>query len=546
MQPSVDQEAGIETVGTVEERIEGREQGIKLKRIRNSLLKISKCIPPEILGYIFLLTVARDQDHSLYSATHFEGSKRRPYVFLLVCHHWFEVASNIEELWSHWGDTLEDWNKWCHRHKASPVDLVLDGHKCYPEVPSNLLQGELRDRATRDKIRQIKFKGNHPNFMGFILSCLTPDGEGVQEKRLESLIFYSPTIPEELPNFFARSRLPFLRYLEISGTLTTPLWDHLASQTTRLTVLSLQSGLKTSHPLTLSWLIPILIANPNLQDLSLSEVLPDKVEYTGNRVPLGHLKTIVLRGKFDSIFQLLRRLELPAVLDYTSLTVDDSTSAEIDSILVPYMKDLFRRDVRLKRPLLVKVSGTNYVTITVGLAVPLPKDGPMWPLVTISVAVTDQLHREWEQLAIDLTECIPQERVETLHTKHIEEVPEGLFVEMANLKYLWLEDLTLWDGFLQVDRNGRPPDWMLFPSLVTICLKDVTVGDDGDEWQPLIEFLEVRASEWYRLPLLYVTTEDDMCEEVADQIESLVGMFNFGIDPADDRVADHYAVGCAQ
>lgn len=157
---------------------------------------------------------------------------------------------------------------------------------------------------------------------------MTPDGESVRENT-ESINFHDTTIiPEELLNFLAQSRPTRLRYLGITGNLQMPLWDHFTSQTTRPTVLSLQLTQKLSLSTT-SQLISILVANPNLQRLSISEILPGDVDKSGSRIPLRHLKTIALTGIFRSIFRLLQQLELPATLDYTSLSMDNTLFDEI-------------------------------------------------------------------------------------------------------------------------------------------------------------------------------------------------------------------------
>ena len=84
-------EIHLDSILALEKEIEEHEKAIiKLKRTRNSLLNVSTLLPPEILGKIFRWSVVRAGD--------FDGLPKGSYNFLLVCHHWFEVASRAPEL----------------------------------------------------------------------------------------------------------------------------------------------------------------------------------------------------------------------------------------------------------------------------------------------------------------------------------------------------------------------------------------------------------------------------------------------------------------
>ena len=121
-------EINTKSILDLDKQIMGQETSIiKPKRTRNSLLNVSR-IPAEILGGIFLWNNV--------SWGTFGALEKRSHNFLLVCNYWFEVASSTAELWSFWGNNLEDWKKHNLRYPTAPLDLVLDGEnskrKCAP------------------------------------------------------------------------------------------------------------------------------------------------------------------------------------------------------------------------------------------------------------------------------------------------------------------------------------------------------------------------------------------------------------------------------
>ena len=83
------------------------------------MLNISVLVPPEILGYIFNLVVifSLSRMDSIYQCPEFNASAHRYwlgegwYNFLLVCHHWLEVAYATPEVWTFWGNSSEAWEK---------------------------------------------------------------------------------------------------------------------------------------------------------------------------------------------------------------------------------------------------------------------------------------------------------------------------------------------------------------------------------------------------------------------------------------------------
>ena len=523
----MDRETNSELIETLDQQIaEGKGDTIKLKRTRNSLLNISIRIPPEVLGYIFVWAIAREQDYPLHPLTCFKSLRKGSYSFLLVCHHWFEVASRTPEVWSFWGNTLEDWNKRYRCHRATAIDLVLQGHGVSSQVLDTPLQYALRDRATRDKIRQIHLQGNNHGLLGVILSTLTPDGEGVQKRSIKSIILQTVTIPEELLDFFAQSQLPQLQWLDITGTLHTSLWDHLASQTTHLTALSLQLFRSSLSPTT-SQLTSILISNPHLEDITLWHAsLPGKNDESEIQVPLPRLKSLTLGGNFWSVFRLLLRLELPAVVDRMSLHMENSTSEDIHQTLGPYMQNLFQRDTKLRYGLSVNIRVNNDFKVLVNHT-----DSFLQPSSEQSARFEISITGQPPDLVVkklhhDLMAFIPGERVESLRMEHTLEVPEAFFISMPNLGSLWLDNVTLSDGFLQPSLNGPHINKKLLPSLQTLCLVDLTVEDDN--WEPLITYLAHQATNGQEISFQLVNFKtSDVPARVRKQIEDLVKKLDF-------------------
>jgi len=283
-------ETNASSIRILEKQIkEGKGDTIKLKRDRNSLLNIATRVPPEILGYVFTQNLVRDQP--------FDGLQKGSYNFLLVCHHWFEVASNTPELWGFWGNTLQDWKKRHHRSGATPLDLVLVGDESDPGVPfDESLQNAVRARFIQDTIRQVHITSNDGELLAYIVSSLTPDDDGGQNENIESVVLENsgqPTV--NISDFFARSHLSKLRSLVLGGNLWISSWDHLASRTTLLTTLSFNiSGPPFLPTLTTSRLFSILTSNPNLQELTLTNAtLPDDVYGSAFKVQLRILKNSI-------------------------------------------------------------------------------------------------------------------------------------------------------------------------------------------------------------------------------------------------------------
>ena len=237
---SMDHEINAKSILALDKQI------IHLQRSRNSLLNVAR-IPPEILGHIFRFNIKPKASNGPFA-----GLGKRAHNFLFICHHWFEVARRIPDIWSFWGNSLEDWERQYSRSGPSPLDLVLEGtaHRILPL--DGHLQDALRGYATRDAIRKVHLRDDNMQLLTDIISTLTPEDDGARDSSIESIAldsmlvdsFFSrhplPTSGADASNFLSRYHFSNLRDLSLSGYLkiSSWAWDCLKSHVAVLVNLS--------------------------------------------------------------------------------------------------------------------------------------------------------------------------------------------------------------------------------------------------------------------------------------------------------------------
>ena len=181
----------VDSIRALEEQIGEHERTlIKLKRARNSLLNISK-LPPEVIGDVFRRNITLEDD--------FDGLDEGSHNFLLVCHHWFEVARSTPEVWSFWGNIPKDRARWYRYSGTAPLDLVLN-HIAI----SRPLHDALQDCATQDTVRRVHLATPDSKLLCSIIASLTANRGEPRSNGIRSfLLLNTSDTPVDLSNLFA-------------------------------------------------------------------------------------------------------------------------------------------------------------------------------------------------------------------------------------------------------------------------------------------------------------------------------------------------------
>ena len=512
-------ETNIESILALDEQIREHEMAIaRLKRSRNSLLNVSK-LPPEVLGKIFRWNVTLKGD--------FDGLEEQSHNFLLVCHHWFEVASSTPELWCFWGNTPKDWARWHRRSGTMPIDLVLDA-----EEGNGFLNGTLgivlRRRAIRDTIRRVHLKSSNIDLLRSVIYELTAAPQHPRSTSVESLILQDrgASGSVDISSFLTYLTFPKLQRLELFDCMFWP-WDLIMSRTPVLTTLSFHiRGIWCSDNPTTPQLLSILASYPTLQKLSLSWLEePDRRGGgysddgggdTSPRVQLHHLRELELDGWLRDVFMLLDRLDHPRHMDHLFISMDGCDVEDISRIIGPYLRDYLsnRGGFQNELGLSLRLPYTDTIELQIGDAGGVDFSSPvparMNTFVTITIELDQEPLRQLGKAILNLITYTPQEEVVYFLVCGKPVAMEDISIQLSNLRGLHFEKTPLTAAFPKslLDRDGD-----IFPSLEYILLDSVVV-DRGD-WSPLTTFLDWRVSRGDRLRALgmigtYPTAPSDL------------------------------------
>ena len=521
-------QTNIDSILALENRIqETATELIQLKRSRNSLLDVAR-IPPEILGYIFHLKITPAVGFR------FPSLHKGSYNFLLVCHHWFEVAHHTPELWSFWGNNVRDWKRRHLRSGTSPLDLVLSGARRQVEPFDGALRDALRDRAAHDTIRTIHLRSPEKDLLAAIVSALTPKDEGVRHSSVESIALGDVDVSD----FFARYRFPKLRDLDLSGRFRISSWDCLTSSPMALVSLSLHSdGTASPKPaLSTSQVLSLLALNPNIRYLVLDSlsITDDGRDISTVRVILRHLERLILGGEPHHVLAILRQLELPEKLDDAKVTFKGCTLEEVREAVGPYIRDYLHRDPRFKDRLgLFLSSTTDCISLEVDVISDgyrdsnrLPQHDPPYTKFTATLS-EDASPDVRDELCGGILALLPQDRVVCFETNLLN--PKDVLAAMTNIEVLHLIDAVVLRGFLLPEPDGPNTLEKLLPSLRRLYLEDPEVEDE--DWGPLIVYLAHQTSDNQDVSLAVFGEGVHICSGLVEQVDELVKNFDYQPDP---------------
>ena len=450
-------------------------------------------LPPEILGNIFGRNTTITET--------FGDLEERSHNFLLVCHHWFEVASRAPEVWSFWGDNLRDWKRRHLQYPTAPLDLVLSGGRSNQGTLNDSLRGALQDRVARDTIRQIHLDSDDPELLRSIISPLIDQLEEIRSSSVQSVtILGQGCASVDVFDLFSRCRFPKLKRLELDMHKVSS-WNPIMSRTPVLTTLVL-----FIHRLpSISQLLPILGSNPTLREITIDlyHLLSDDCGKLAPRVSLPNLRELVLLGGSRFICELLSQLDHPRKMDSLDICLVDSTLGDVSGV-GQYLREYLRLRGK-SRGLGLHLSSEYWIKFDVGdvggvdFSAPGPVRVDKFLEVTFEMEPppsADQLHK----VTLDLIAHVPQEEVVYFRADHCPVVMEGISSQLPCLRTLHVEGTSLHTIFPKPTshRNANT-----FPSLQHVILDQVDVQDE--DWSSLTTFLNHRASSEGQLDTLHIT-----------------------------------------
>ena len=325
-----------------------RELEVNIHAIRNleakvqqPLLSLPACLVPEILGYIFWWSV-------VCGVNPIGRIARNTFNFLLVCRHWFDVATSTPSLWAFWGTSLRECLAFHRYSGAVPLYLNLADVNTNRDIRD--ASSVLQDPSVRRRIRHLHVHTS-PKALASILSYMSTPQQSSIRSQIQSLMLtvggqWITERPQESPdvtNFLNAHSLPELHSLHLHGCNLR--WESLIPQTSKLTRLFIHFRDNSRNPTTLQ-LTTLFTRNCALEEINLSlEIITtpeDSLPASSISVFLPHLRRLAVYGNVAGHAQLLNLLTFSNELEYVNTDLFlDGIVTDVAAALTPFLPNLF-------------------------------------------------------------------------------------------------------------------------------------------------------------------------------------------------------------
>ena len=313
---------------------------VYLGGLRSPLFNGPVYLPPEVLGHIFWCRVV--------SGVNSSGSiSRGTYNFLLVCRHWFDVATSTPSLWAFWGTSLREFLTF-HRHSGDvPLYINLTNINSDRVTDASYI---LQDWSVQRRICDLHIRTS-PGALTNILSLMSMPRPSLVRSRIKSLKFIAEEqrnagLPEELPditNFLKAYSLPELRSLVLHNCRL--MWESLIYQSSGLTRIDIRAHNGCTKP-TILQLATLFAVNIRLEEIHLSLDIASMPKNFLSELPtsivLPHLRRLIIRRGVSDHIRLLNRLAFSNLLKQVDIGLYlDRTIADVPKALAPCMRKVF-------------------------------------------------------------------------------------------------------------------------------------------------------------------------------------------------------------
>ena len=297
------------------------------KTTHNSRLPVFR-IPPEVLETIFLRLL-----ESVRAASPRGTAEPVSFSFLFVCHHWYEVAVNAQNLWCFWDGRPERWSTFLDRSKSAPLHLRFFSVAHDRRTKTAEAAGEMfQSHEVQSRFIDIDFHGAR-YFVDMYLVLSKSWSRPEHPSSLKSLrlrpasdhlaTHHTPTI---IPSHYLLKLFPELDELELRDCRCD--WDAPIFFTSSLRRLAIVCGDPLYNP-KMPQIESMIYHNRALDHLELSA--PADCQPSQTLSPsLPFLRTLGVSGLLPDAMKLLGYLNSPRTLERLDLALITHAFGDLD------------------------------------------------------------------------------------------------------------------------------------------------------------------------------------------------------------------------